>query len=67
LLRKSNASNFDPKAAIFLGDVAHCETSLQTLNAVSGDQLYRYYRFLCDGTSTSKELSGQFYRRKFYS
>jgi hypothetical protein len=25
--------------------VAHCENSLQTFNVVSGDQLYRYYRF----------------------
>jgi hypothetical protein len=44
LLRKSTSSNFDPKDAIFLGDVAYCERSLQTFNAVSGDQLYRYYR-----------------------
>jgi hypothetical protein len=27
-----------------IGDVAHCERSLQTLNEDSGDQLYRYYR-----------------------
>jgi hypothetical protein len=30
------------KATIFVGDVAHCERSLQTFNIISGDQLYRY-------------------------
>jgi hypothetical protein len=29
-----------------IGDVAHCGRSLQTLNEDSGDQLYRYYRYL---------------------
>jgi hypothetical protein len=33
-------------AQIIRGDVAHCGGSLQTLNTLSGDQLYRYYRFL---------------------
>jgi hypothetical protein len=28
-----------------LGDVAHCGYSLQIINARSGDQLYRYYRY----------------------
>jgi hypothetical protein len=28
------------------GDVAPPDLSLQTLNAFSGDELYRYYRFL---------------------
>jgi hypothetical protein len=27
-------------------DVDHCGKSLQTLNEDSGDQLYRYYRYL---------------------
>jgi hypothetical protein len=29
-----------------IGDVAHCERSLQTLNEDSGDQLYRYLLYL---------------------
>jgi hypothetical protein len=28
-------------------DVAHCGKILQTLNEYSGDQLYRYYRYMC--------------------
>jgi hypothetical protein len=28
------------------GDVAPPDLSLQTLNAFSGDELYRYYRFV---------------------
>jgi hypothetical protein len=29
---------------IYLGDVAAPQLSLQTLKALSGDELYRYYR-----------------------
>jgi hypothetical protein len=35
-------------------DVAYCGKSLQTLNEVSGDQLYRYYRFVCCGRQINK-------------
>jgi hypothetical protein len=31
-------------------DVAYCGKSLQTLNEVSGDQLYRYYRYVMYAT-----------------
>jgi hypothetical protein len=46
IFRESSPSKFNQKAVIISDVIAHCESSLQTFNAVSGDQLYRYYRFL---------------------
>jgi hypothetical protein len=44
--RKSGVFKFDQMAQIILDDVVHCGGSLQTLNTYSGDQLYKYYRFV---------------------